>query len=538
MRRCQGPWLTSTVPGIATAPMTESTPGCAHRHALLCDERSKGCRSYKTIIRGSAGLVIRVHSRSFAVECLFRPSPFAAILPTMIRTLDSLRRRPSGAWTARLVLLLVLLLPAVEARATRGVPRGRGLDLAGVRDHESIEAAGGIGGLLAIRERVGTGPETTRHVISDPQGNVMALADPAGTLVARFDYDPFGRLIMETGEAGSCPFRYSTKYRDPDLELYCYGHRWYDPSSMKWLTPDPIGERGGVNLTAFCANDPVNKVDALGEEPITLTAVAGYTALQAIIATAETGLEYGLHRIMADESEEFHLGATWGKNFGVNMATGGLGGKAKLATRTVRVLRFALRQGVEIAADTALDVHVYDRDLQTSLALNTVGSVGGELAVDGIGHLGRRLLRRGVADATGEAVEAAVEGAAGNTRITNPNRLLPPHLPNGVAATFEGTPTFGPIYEDLLFRGEGGRAGTYGRWFGTIRADSAASAEFLYNVTDYGNELLEQSTYKPLSGSMGWRGPVRGGIGDQIYFDVPQNNVLLLRTDPLPQSGF
>ena len=164
-------------------------------------------------------------------------------------------------WVA---VLAALLLPAVEAEATRGVPRGRDLDLAGVRDHESIDASGGIGGLLAIRERVGDGPETTRHVISDPQGNVMALADPAGTLVARFDYDPFGRLIMETGEAGSCPFRYSTKYRDPDLELYCYGHRWYDPSSMKWLTPDPIGERGGVNLTAFCANDPVNKVDPLG----------------------------------------------------------------------------------------------------------------------------------------------------------------------------------------------------------------------------------------------------------------------------------
>ena len=237
----------------------------------MVDAGPKGCRSYKTIICGSAlDWGIRVHSRSFAVECLFRPSPFAAILPTMNRTMDNLWRRLSRPWMARVAVLAALLLPAVEAGATRGVPRGRGLDLAGVRDHESLDASGGIGGLLAIRERVGDGPETTRHVISDPQGNVMALADPAGTLVARFDYDPFGRLIMETGEAGSCPFRYSTKYRDPDLELYCYGHRWYDPSAMKWLTPDPIGERGGVNLTAFCANDPVNKVDALGERALDL----------------------------------------------------------------------------------------------------------------------------------------------------------------------------------------------------------------------------------------------------------------------------
>ena len=209
-------------------------------------------------------MVIHVHGRAFAVECLFRLSHFTAILPAMIRALDSLRGRPSGPWMARIAVLAALLLSAVEAGATRGVLRGRGLDLAGVRDHESLDASGGIGGLLAIRERVETGPETTRYVISDPQGNVMALADPAGTLVARFDYDSFGRLIMETGEAGSCPFRYSTKYRDPDLELSYYGHRWYDPSAMKWLTPDPIGERGGVNLTAFCGNDPVNKVDPLG----------------------------------------------------------------------------------------------------------------------------------------------------------------------------------------------------------------------------------------------------------------------------------
>ena len=86
-------------------------------------------------------------------------------------------------------------------------------------------------------------------------------------LATQYDYDPYGRLIRETGpKAASCPFRYSTKYRDPDLELYYYGHRWYDAAAMKWLTPDPIGERGGANLTAFCDGDPINHVDPLGLE--------------------------------------------------------------------------------------------------------------------------------------------------------------------------------------------------------------------------------------------------------------------------------
>jgi RHS repeat-associated protein len=118
-------------------------------------------------------------------------------------------------------------------------------------------------------ERVNGGEWATYYVLSDPQGNVagLATADGTWTLVAQYDYDPYGRLIRETGpKAASCPFRYSTKYRDPDLELYYYGYRWYDAAAMKWLTPDPLGERGGANLTAFCDGDPINKVDPLGLE--------------------------------------------------------------------------------------------------------------------------------------------------------------------------------------------------------------------------------------------------------------------------------
>ena len=92
-----------------------------------------------------------------------------------------------------------------------------------------------------------------------------ARTAPRNTLVAQYDYDPYGRLIRETGpKAASCTLRYSTKYRDPDLDLYYYGHRWYDAASLKWLTPDPIGERGGANFTAFCNGDPINHVDPLG----------------------------------------------------------------------------------------------------------------------------------------------------------------------------------------------------------------------------------------------------------------------------------
>ena len=43
-----------------------------------------------------------------------------------------------------------------------------------------------------------------------------------------------------------------------------YGRRYYDPNTGRWLSRDPIGESGGVNLYGFVGNDGVNEVDWLG----------------------------------------------------------------------------------------------------------------------------------------------------------------------------------------------------------------------------------------------------------------------------------
>ena len=68
------------------------------------------------------------------------------------------------------------------------------------------------------------------------------------------------------------PFRFSTKYLDShDLglpetacQLYYFGYRHYDAITGRWLSRDPLNEQGGLNLYAYCSNDPVNAVDPLG----------------------------------------------------------------------------------------------------------------------------------------------------------------------------------------------------------------------------------------------------------------------------------
>ncbi len=41
-------------------------------------------------------------------------------------------------------------------------------------------------------------------------------------------------------------------------------HRYYDPMTGRYLTPDPIGLKGGINPFVYVENDPLNKIDPLG----------------------------------------------------------------------------------------------------------------------------------------------------------------------------------------------------------------------------------------------------------------------------------
>ncbi len=47
-----------------------------------------------------------------------------------------------------------------------------------------------------------------------------------------------------------------------------YGYRYYNSNTGRWLSRDPIAERGGVNLYGMLGNDAVNLIDLLGRGPV------------------------------------------------------------------------------------------------------------------------------------------------------------------------------------------------------------------------------------------------------------------------------
>jgi RHS repeat-associated protein len=143
-----------------------------------------------------------------------------------------------------------------------------GLDLSG-----SEQGAGGVGGLLFVRDQSTISSQPSTHFASaDGNGNLVALVfaatigvNEAGMLSASYEYGPFGELIRQTGPmAKANPFRFSTKYQDDETDLLYYGYRYYSTSLGRWLNRDPIEERGGMNLYGFVGNDPIRRIDELG----------------------------------------------------------------------------------------------------------------------------------------------------------------------------------------------------------------------------------------------------------------------------------
>ena len=122
----------------------------------------------------------------------------------------------------------------------------------------------GIDKLLAV-----TVGGATYYALTDIQGTVWGYVDSQNNIVARWEYDAWGNVLSEEIDSSAALARLRYRFQGREWSaatgLINFRMRWYDAETGRWLSKDPIGLSGGLNLYAFCGNSPSIMSDPLGQ---------------------------------------------------------------------------------------------------------------------------------------------------------------------------------------------------------------------------------------------------------------------------------
>ncbi len=123
---------------------------------------------------------------------------------------------------------------------------------------------------------------TKYYFTKNIEGDILELRSSANTLVARYIYDGWGKLLEVRDASGNAitssthianlnSLRYRGYFYDTETKLYYLQSRYYDSQVQRFISPDVFISTGqgivGHNMFAYCNNNPVISVDRNGTIP-------------------------------------------------------------------------------------------------------------------------------------------------------------------------------------------------------------------------------------------------------------------------------
>ncbi|EKI8321703.1 RHS repeat protein [Escherichia coli] len=180
-------------------------------------------------------------------------------------------------------------------------------------------------------------PERKIHLYHcDHRGLPLALISEDGNTAWSAEYDEWGNQLNEENPHHlHQPYRMPGQQYDKESGLYYNRHRYYDPLQGRYITPDPIGLRGGWNMYQYPLN-PIQVIDPMGLDAIEnmtsgglIYAVSGVPRLIAANSITNSAYQFGYdmdaivggaHNGAADAMRHCYLMCRMTKTFGSTIA--------------------------------------------------------------------------------------------------------------------------------------------------------------------------------------------------------------------------
>ena len=164
------------------------------------------------------------------------------------------------------------------------------------------------------------------YYIRDALGNILGIINQNGQIVVQYSYTSYGvcSISGNTSLGNENPFRYKGYYYDVETSLYYLTTRYYDPEIGRFISPDSVDyldpqSINGLNLYAYCENDPVNYYEPTGHSAILIGLIIG-----AIIGA---GIGFGTTAYIdsQDDGQIFNGSVEWYDYLGATILGGAIG---------------------------------------------------------------------------------------------------------------------------------------------------------------------------------------------------------------------